>query len=346
MDAGFAHGLLTIRLDKRCADWPVGRFLVEQLQLPDGFSRKLFALGAVKLGQRTLAYDDPLRAGAKLVLDAARLVPSSRHASVHTAAPEAGETMDASTEESAGGFQSDTQTRTVSVLYEDGHVLVVNKPSGLIIHSDDPAEDTLDRRVAAYLRSVGNPIFALHVHRLDRQTTGAVVYAKHPFIARSLDLQLTSRQMSRTYVAVVAGKPVRTKVIDYPIGRDRHQAGLYRVSSTGKEARTLVKMLHHRVLGDKHLSLLRLQLATGRTHQIRVHTAAIGAPIVGDTQYGGIPSIHAWPKPGQIALHAVRVSFWHPYEERILTIGAPLDEGWRQFLRTEWNIEELAEERT
>lgn len=334
MDVEYANQLLSIRLDKRFSDWTIERFLTEQLQLPQGFTRKLFAESAVRMGQRVMMADDLLQVGSRITLRSASasMVSSSEP-------PLEPSFVD-------GHSEWDLSASPVPVLYEDSHVIVVDKPAGLIIHSDDPAEDTLDHRVHQHLRQSGTYARAFHVHRLDKPTTGAVVYAKHPFIARALDAQLVSHQMNRTYVAITIGKRVEKKVVDLPIGRDRHEAGRFRVASSGKSARTFVKVLRRAVRGDKHVSLLRLQLATGRTHQIRVHLSAIGAPILGDLMYGGVPALHDWPREGQIALHAVRVSFWHPYEERVVDVAVPLDWGWRQFLRTEWNVEEFVEERT
>ncbi|GLG00008.1 hypothetical protein Alches_00470 [Alicyclobacillus hesperidum subsp. aegles] len=301
MEVQFRSGVLSIRLDKASAGWPVERFLSERLGLPHGFINQLFHRACVTYNRDRAKPADELAAGGRLLLaDPTWGRPTTREITSSNA-PE------------------------LAVLYEDDHVLVVNKPAGLIIHTEDPTVTALDDIVAGYLAQRDGQ--GLHVHRLDGPTTGAVLYAKHTFMLRALDAQLVNKAIQRSYVAITWGRRLSNGVIDQPIGRDRHQRGKFRVASTGKPARTHVTVLAVREQSGMELSLVQLQLATGRTHQIRVHLSAQGAPIVGDAWYGGT-TLGNWPAPGQIALHAASLRFWHPYDERWIDIHAPFDAGW------------------
>ncbi|MFB5190319.1 RluA family pseudouridine synthase [Alicyclobacillus fastidiosus] len=311
MRAGFLH----VHLDKRYGGWRVEDVLTTALALPMAFSQKLLAAGHVVAGKQTLRRGDELKAGSRLVLKDPTPVSGWPESSGRGVA----------------GF---------AICYEDDHVLVVNKPAGVIVHSDNPSDLTLDGLVARYYQETGQVLPILHAHRLDRPTTGAVVYAKHGFAARALDAQLVRHRMARRYVAVVCGAELaRSQTVDKPIGRDRHRSSFYRVSSTGKEARTHILVRAVSPLQGEHLSLLSCELETGRTHQIRVHCASIGAPILGDVEYGG-QRIDHWPARDAIALHACEVSFYHPYDEQDVVVKCPLSNDWSTFLRQEWGIED------
>lgn len=171
------------------------------------------------------------------------------------------------------------------VVYEDDFMLIVNKPSGILVHDDSASEaETLDQQVAAYYIAHGIETTVRHVHRLDRETSGLVIYSKTEFFQPKLDRMLFHHEIHRSYYAFVEGTFDRESgTIDAPIGRDRHVSGKYRVSKeTGKRAIT-----HYRVARrQKRFTLLEVKLETGRTHQIRVHMAYIGHPIVNDVIYG------------------------------------------------------------
>ncbi|WP_282138201.1 RluA family pseudouridine synthase [Rossellomorea aquimaris] len=192
----------------------------------------------------------------------------------------------------------------IDALFEDDHLIVVNKPAGIDTHPNHPNEtDTLANLVAFHYQARGESSRVQHIHRLDHDTSGAIIFAKHPLSKAILDRLLTERQIKRTYHALVHGRLKQKKgTISEPIGRDRHHNTRRRVSPSGQGAVT-----HYKVLEDRNsYTLVEVQLDTGRTHQIRVHMSHIGHPLVGDTLYGGKPVFK------RQALHAAQISFPHP----------------------------------
>lgn len=195
----------------------------------------------------------------------------------------------------------------LDVIYEDDHLIVVNKPAGLDTHPNVPGEtNTLANGLAFYLQAKGENGRMKHIHRLDRDTSGAVLFAKHSFAGAILDKMLQRREIERMYWAVVHGilKNDRGK-IDRPIGRDRHHPTRRRISPTGDPAVTYYEVL--RRYPEKNLTAVACRLETGRTHQIRVHFSSLGHPVIGDALYGGHGAIK------HQALHAVQISFKHPF---------------------------------
>ncbi|MEI2663706.1 RluA family pseudouridine synthase [Rossellomorea sp. LJF3] len=192
----------------------------------------------------------------------------------------------------------------LDILFEDEHLIVVNKPAGIDTHPNTPDEtDTLANLVAFHHQAKGERCRVLHIHRLDRDTSGAIIFAKHPLSKAILDRLLAERQIKRTYHALVHGRLKQKKgTISEPIGRDRHHNTRRRVSSSGQDAVTHYKVMEVRT----PYTLIEVQLDTGRTHQIRVHMSHIGHPLAGDTLYGGKPVFT------RQALHAARISFPHP----------------------------------
>ncbi|WP_316245512.1 RluA family pseudouridine synthase [Gorillibacterium timonense] len=155
-----------------------------------------------------------------------------------------------------------------------------------------------------------------HIHRLDADTTGPVLYAKNSFAQRRLDEDMRSKAVERFYLALVQGIPRKPQgTIDAPIGRDRHRSGLRRVSPTGEKAVT-----HYEVMESfDDAALVKLKLETGRTHQIRVHLTSIGHPLLGDKPYGGRPVAM-----NRQALHGSELVFRHPFTRDIIRLNAPL----------------------
>lgn len=206
------------------------------------------------------------------------------------------------------------------IVFEDDHVLVVNKPAHMDVHPTQPNQtNTLANAVAFHFQCEGIYSKVRHIHRLDRDTSGVILFAKHALAGAVLDKYLAERTIRRTYVALVHGYVKQKKgTIQAPIGRDRHHPTRRRVSKTGDTAITHYERLQYD--NEKNVSLVRLTLDTGKTHQIRVHMSYIGHPLVGDTLYGGKPWID------RQALHAISLSFPHPLTNELITCSALPDE--------------------
>lgn len=192
------------------------------------------------------------------------------------------------------------------VLYRDPVLLAVDKPAGLLVHGDGHAADTLTSRVNALLVREGSPAKAQAVQRLDVETTGLVLFSLTEEFQPALDAQVAGHDMRKQYLAVVKGTLPGSQdgwlKLTGPIARDRHDARKMRVGPSGKPSLTRVRTLQQRA----GLSLLLVELGSGRKHQIRVHLAHAGHPILGDTLYGGAHH------PDGLMLHAWQESLTHP----------------------------------
>ena len=208
----------------------------------------------------------------------------------------------------------------LDIVYEDQDLIVLNKPAGLSVHpGPGHYSDTLGNFLVYYYESSQQEADFHPVHRLDRGTSGLLVAAKHPYAQELLKEQLHSPAFRRVYLAVCEGTPEPAAgVVDAPLGPVEGSLMAQQVRPDGKPART-----HYEVLEtDGIRSLLRLELETGRTHQIRVHMAHLGHPLTGDFLYGTedhtlIP---------RAALHSYQLTFRHPLTHEELTFQQPLPE--------------------
>ena len=189
------------------------------------------------------------------------------------------------------------------VAFEDDHLLVVDKPAGVVVHPA-PGHPTGTLADALRARAPAGP-----VHRLDRDTSGLLVFAKDPATHRALQAMLRRREIERRYLALVSGRPdARTGTIDAAIGRDRRDRTAHSTSTASPRAARTHFEIERRL---PRTTLLRVRLETGRTHQIRVHLAAIGHPVVGDPQYGGAAAGKRLGLTRQF-LHSAFLRFMHP----------------------------------
>ena len=201
----------------------------------------------------------------------------------------------------------------VQEVYQDQHLIIVNKPEGMKTHGNQPNEIALLNHVSAY---VGQTCYV--VHRLDMETSGLVLFAKNPFILPILNRLLEKKEIAREYWALVEGQ-IGSKELIFrdKIGRDRHDRRKRVVDpKNGQHAETQVSRLKQ---FPNKTSLVRCKLKTGRTHQIRVHLSHHKHPIVGDPLY------NSRSKTSRLMLHAFRLSFTHPITLEKLSFTAPSD---------------------
>lgn len=196
-----------------------------------------------------------------------------------------------------------------AILHEDEHLIVVDKPAGVVVHpAPGHPTGTLAQALAARGARGGEAWRPGIVHRLDRDTSGLLVVAKSARVHRALQELIRARRMRRRYIALVDGRPAsRSGTIDAALGRDRSQ----RTTVSTRTDRPRRAVTHFRRLEALPQStLLAVTLETGRTHQIRAHLAAIGHPVLGDPSYGG--EARARLGLGRQFLHSARLAFLHP----------------------------------
>jgi 23S rRNA pseudouridine1911/1915/1917 synthase len=266
-------------------DTLVGERVDRAVALLTGWSRAevqaLLARGAVRVDGATPAKSARLRAGARLEL----------------------------LDEPAPAGRPQAEPVPVDVRAADADVVVVHKPAGLVVHPGAGHEHgtLVHGLLARYpeVAEVGDPARPGIVHRLDRDTSGLLVVARSPRAYERLVADLASHDVERRYLALVRGVPAATRAtVDAPIGRSTRQRARMAVRAAGRPARTTYEVL---ATDGDDAALLECRLETGRTHQIRVHLAAIGHPVLGDAAYGA-----AGGPLGRPFLHAYALAFTHP----------------------------------
>jgi 23S rRNA pseudouridine1911/1915/1917 synthase len=213
----------------------------------------------------------------------------------------------------------------VSVVHEDPHLLIVDKPAGLVVHpGSGNAERTLVHGLLALdptIAAVGDPARPGIVHRLDKGTSGLLLIARTAEAYDALVAMLSARAITRRYLALVWGEPASARgMVDAPIGRSQRDPTRMAVVHDGREARTEYEVLRA-YAEPSPVSLLSCRLHTGRTHQIRVHLAAIGHPVVGDDRYGGVRPPLSVERP---FLHAAELALAHPVTGEPVHAESPL----------------------
>jgi 23S rRNA pseudouridine1911/1915/1917 synthase len=216
------------------------------------------------------------------------------------------------------------------IVYEDADLVVVDKPAGMVVHpAAGHAAGTLVNALLHHVRDlsgVGGTLRPGIVHRLDRGTSGLMVVAKHDRAHAELARQFQDREVDKEYVALVWGVVQAGRRIEEPIGRDPNDR--QKMSTRARRSRTAVSRITH----AEHfpgVTLAHVAIATGRTHQIRVHLSAIGHPIAGDALYGGLrrrvaPQLKPVAQLTRPFLHAARLAFTHPGDGRRLAFDSPL----------------------
>ena len=218
----------------------------------------------------------------------------------------------------------------IRIVYEDEHLVVLDKPAGMVVHPGaGHSGGTLVNALLHHVKDlsgIGGELRPGIVHRLDRGTSGLMVVAKSDLAHQELSRQFSDREVDKEYVALVWGLVQPGRRIDAPIGRD--PGDRQKMSTRARRARNAVT----RVTFARHykgVSLLKVAIATGRTHQIRVHLSAIGHPIVGDATYGGVhrrtgAHLRAVQRLERPFLHSARLAFTHPADGRRVEFDSPL----------------------
>lgn len=318
-----------VEVDAESAGQRLDNFLLRQLKgVPKTHVYRIIRSGEVRVNKGRAAADTRVAPGDRIRLPPLRLAePASRPAAVAPGRP----------------------VRDLPVLYEDEALLAVNKPAGLAVHGGSGISLGLIEQLR--LARPQAPLLEL-VHRLDRETSGILLVAKKRSALKSLQDQFRERETGKTYLALVAGQwPLNKKVLDKPLHKYLLEDGERRVRVVGRDdpdgmkAVTLVKVRARSggAVGPAPAgySLLEVTIKTGRTHQIRVHLASEGMPIVGDDKYGDFELNKALQKspgePGAVALkrmflHAWRLQFKHPVSGERIELCAPLPPELQQFL--------------
>lgn len=222
-------------------------------------------------------------------------------------------------------FKLKPQKIDLNIVYEDDDIIIINKEKGMVVHPgngnpDGTLANAILERCKDSLSGIGGVIRPGIVHRIDKDTSGLVIVAKNDNAHLNISKQIQERKVIKTYIALVRGNIKENEAtINMPIGRSMQDRKKMAVTKKGKEAITHFKVLKR----YEGFTLLELKIETGRTHQIRVHLAQIGYPIVGDTVYSN--GKNPFNVTGQM-LHAAKLEFIHPTTTKKVTFEAPLPE--------------------
>ena len=235
-------------------------------------------------------------------------------------------------EQAAKEISLEAQDIPIEVLYEDNDIIVVNKPKGMVVHPANGNPDgTLVNAIMSIckdsLSGIGGEIRPGIVHRLDKDTSGALIVAKNDKAHIKMSEQIKNHDVEKTYIALVKGFVKENEAtIDMPIGRSLKDRKKMAVRKEGKNAVTHFKVIER----FPNYTLLEVKIETGRTHQIRVHLSEIGYPIVGDEVYSN--GKNEWNIHGQ-CLHAKSLKFKHPITEKEMCIEAPIPEYFQNIIK-------------
>lgn len=214
-----------------------------------------------------------------------------------------------------------------TVIYEDNHLLVVFKPNGICVQGAAENEPSLLKHAKQYIKEKYNKpgdVYLAPVHRLDKYVSGVVLFARTSKAAARISKQIRDKKMKKTYKALVDGIPPKEKtLIDY-IDRDGSKSFITKNKNKGKEA-----ILDYRVIKDNNsTAMLKINLKTGRHHQIRIQLSNFGFPIIGDSKYGSLVPF----KKNAIALHAYKLELTHPVKKEPLSFTCPYPKIWDTFV--------------
>jgi 23S rRNA pseudouridine1911/1915/1917 synthase len=335
--------------------------LDEDTELEDGV--RTFVADAAAGGMRLDAYlahaiPEISRARVQMLIEAGQVrvdgaTPKAKH-KLH-----GGEAIEIEGEPHPEPLHATPEDIPLDILYEDKYLAVVNKPAGMMVHAGAGSTDDARNRGTlvnallhhmAKLSDVGGELRPGIVHRLDKQTSGAIVVAKDDATHRKLGEMFSTRRIAKTYLALVHGNLAKDNVtVNLPIARDLvRRTRMTTRRADGRSAVSHMKVLERLATPYGPFTLVEVKIETGRTHQIRVHMQSLGHPVVGDTLYGA-PRVLARPaRKGEIPrpteeaavglernfLHAAHLEFAHPQTGKALTIDAPLPPELREFL--EW----------
>lgn len=220
----------------------------------------------------------------------------------------------------------------LDIIYEDSDIIVINKPKGMVVHPANGNPDgTLVNAILSIcknsLSGIGGELRLGIVHRLDKDTSGLIIVAKNDKAHINMSEQIKERNVKKTYIALVRGNvPEEEATINMPIGRSTKDRKKMAVTKNGKQAITHFKVLKR----YSKYTLLEIKIETGRTHQIRVHMAEIGYPVVGDAVYSN--GKNEFGIEGQM-LHAYKLEFMHPITNKHMELTAPLPQYFEEILK-------------